>query len=88
MLRQRVSTGLHPSTDAYRGAHRDPRRHPFRRIRIICFERRCPGISLASGAKSSIWIASQYGRYPSESAGLATDTSITGSYVVQSLRDE
>ncbi|HEV2681448.1 MAG TPA: pilin [Rhodanobacter sp.] len=42
------------------------------------------GMSLASGAKSSVWdFVSNTGRFPSnnQSAGLATNTSITGSYV-------
>lgn len=42
------------------------------------------GMSLASGAKSSVWdYVSNTGRFPSNnlSAGLAKDTSIVGSYV-------
>jgi type IV pilus assembly protein PilA len=42
------------------------------------------GISLADGAKTSVWdFVSNTGRFPSnnQSAGLVTNTSITGSYV-------
>jgi type IV pilus assembly protein PilA len=42
------------------------------------------GMSLASGAKSAIWdFVSNTGRFPinNQSAGMATNTSITGSYV-------
>jgi type IV pilus assembly protein PilA len=42
------------------------------------------GMSLASGAKSAVWdYVSNTGRFPArnQSAGLATNTSITGSYV-------
>jgi type IV pilus assembly protein PilA len=42
------------------------------------------GMSLASGAKAAVWdFVSNTGRFPTsnESAGLATNTSITGDYV-------